>query len=318
MVVLSACGQGINPETDDQSTLHFLNNWDSGIALEHMREPEFRICTRGATSSSTDDRAIRSVLIWLKAARIADGKVTKNVKISCNKAHLNIEMIAGRGRSMGGPSSLMYYTGQAMGELVHELGHALVGLGDTYAGGAGVCKAGQPQSNMCWGAYGPRSDMQKYSGLWPDDIEGVQRKVKRLFRDAIPPANASAINAEEPLLDANNPWPEVTNGGGGSVSPPSNLLFAALEDSSTSSMRVFISTPQTARGVILCPSQVDFRTCSQSTDRIELTQSRTVGDRLIWSTPRAVNLNNGTILSGFATNDTKQSLGQTIFKVTEK
>jgi hypothetical protein len=161
--------------------------------------------------------AKRGVLTWLRAARKADDRVTGNVEISCSNPHVMINMLGGRSRSYASPGIVHFYTGQPYGELLHELGHAVAGLGDTYVGSqAGSCAPGQPQSNMCWGAYGPRSDPEKHSGLWPDDITGVMANQRRLFADAKPPANADTINAEAPL-NMSSPW-------GGSMQPSLNPI----------------------------------------------------------------------------------------------
>ncbi len=212
-IVLSQCAPKSQYSSDNGSRLHFIEGFAvNSISLQYAREPVFKICSQGSTTPQLEQMAIDSVLIWFSAVRIIDDKVTSNIEISCQNPHLTITMTPGSSRSYAYAGNAVYFIQNPFGELVHELGHALIGLGDTYQGSsAGQCRSNQPQSNMCWGAYGPRTDLNRYSGLWPDDIEGAQIQHRKLFPDSTPPTNATQIDAEAPL-DIASTWGEKLDG----------------------------------------------------------------------------------------------------------
>ena len=122
-----------------------------------------------------------------------------------------LHMLRGSGTSYASPSVSTIYLSRPFGTWTHEFGHALVGLSDTYSGRtAGDCVSGQPESLMCWGAYGPKKDEAAHSTLWADDIAGFQANYYKIFgRDLTPPDWAGTIDLESPL-DVNNPWPEFS------------------------------------------------------------------------------------------------------------
>ena len=67
--------------------------------------------------------------------------------------------------------------------------------------------SGQPQSLMCWGAYGPRSNPLKWSTLWPDDINGLRFNYSRLHKGEFDaPEWGTDMDLEAPL-DVTSPWP---------------------------------------------------------------------------------------------------------------
>ena len=305
LITLTQCGPIRRDQTESQSMLHFIPfRSTQGISLHYARESVFKICTENATSPEVDQRAIRSVLVWLKAARKNDDRITRNVAISCNSPHLTINMISGSGVSTARPGSANYYTGQGVGELVHELGHALVGLSDTYEGRkAGSCQSGQPQSNMCWGAYGPRAKPSQYSGLWPDDVEGVASQVKKVFADAKPPMNSAMINAEEPL-DVNNPWPAeglnnpVNNIPDGTI--PQNQIYAALGSATADTSILLVSVPLNTQRVLACPSISDVNACSTSASRIELTGVQSRSNHIVFASRTSVEISPSTPIYVFA------------------
>jgi hypothetical protein len=63
---------------------------------------------------------------------------------------------------------------------------------------------------MCWGAYGPRTDAEKWSSLWQDDVAGIQTNYRKIFGSQLtPPDWAPTVNPEA-SLNAASPWPGYT------------------------------------------------------------------------------------------------------------
>jgi len=121
---------------------------------------------------------------------------------------LTIHLRPGKGTSYASPSVTTIYLTRPYGTWTHELGHALAGLGDTYKGGAGSC-GNQPESLMCWGAYGPRANPEEWSTLWLDDIKGIQANYKKVFpSEGTSPAWADTVDLEE-SIDFDQPWPDT-------------------------------------------------------------------------------------------------------------
>jgi hypothetical protein len=266
---LSGCGPRLLQNYDEQggSILHYIpHSSTANTSLRFAREDKFKICTTGSKSPKMNEWSRKAALIWLRAVRVIDEKVTRNVEINCDAPHLTVNLIFGNGTSMGGPGYLSFYTGERLGELVHEMGHALAGLADTYSGQAGVCQSGQPQSNMCWGAFGPRSDFSKYSGLWPDDIKGIQRQYRRIFKDLIEPSEdqIAGIYPEGPL-DLKNPWPLHFKDIG-------NELYYALKANRGSNVEFLVSAPSSAKSVMICEQiSTSFEGCLTESKKYTLT-----------------------------------------------
>ena len=313
---LTQCGPGQQAaEEQSHSMLHYIPfSTTNGISLRHARASVFNICTRGATNADVEQRSIQAVLTWLKAVRKVDDKVTNKVAISCSNPHLNINMISGTGVSYASPGNANYYTGQAVGELIHELGHALAGLSDTFVGcQAGACKDGHSQSNMCWGAYGPRANTEKFSALWSDDIAGVSAQHKKLFPDAVPPVNADSIDAEAPLNMA-NPWPTSGTPGGATPVTAGNRIYAALSNSTTNSATLLMSAALGTQRILVCSGISDVTLCATSPSRIELQNQAIQGDRVIFSSPTAFTVAETPIIYSFAVDATNTLTSKQAFK----
>ena len=145
---------------------------------------------------------------WFRALRLIDDNVTDLVVFSCDKPLLNIQLEPGSGTSMGRCGYALLYSQRPYGTYLHEFGHAVAGLADTYSGGsAGNCISGQPQSIMCWGAYGP-DDAAGYNRLFPDDVKGIQAQYRRIMGNMQAPAQG-AIDPFAPL-DPEAPWSNHT------------------------------------------------------------------------------------------------------------
>src|SRR5690606_11183485 len=124
---------------------------------------DLKVCLSGSVSAADYERsqawAHRAVLTWFRTLKVLDEAVTANVTFTCSDYDLFFQLRSGSGRSYASPSWINVYMTRPFGTWTHELGHALAALGDTYSGSsAGQCQSGQPQSLMCWGAYGPRAN----------------------------------------------------------------------------------------------------------------------------------------------------------------
>ncbi|NBT58162.1 hypothetical protein EBT16_05195 [bacterium] len=180
-------------------------------SLTHSRKPTFNICLDGQASSADLERAhnwaARASLTWLRALKVVDEQVTRTVLFTCKDAHLTIHLRPGKGTSYASPGVTNIYLTRPYGTWTHELGHALAGLSDTYVGGtAGSC-GNQPDSLMCWGAYGPRANPEEWSTLWQDDIQAIQANFRKVFAGELTsPSWAEGTDLEAPL-DLKEPWP---------------------------------------------------------------------------------------------------------------
>lgn len=178
--------------------------------MAHARKPSVNICLMGQATGADLERAkfwsARASLTWLRVLKVLDTKVTRQIVFTCSNKHLTINLRPGGGTSHASPSVSTIYLTRPYGTWTHELGHALAGLGDTYQGGAGKCGS-QPQSLMCWGAYGPRANPEQWSTLWSDDIKGIEANFKKIFPGGTEaPDWAQNIDLEKPL-NLEEPWP---------------------------------------------------------------------------------------------------------------
>jgi len=210
VVVLSSCGQSLAP-----TGASFISWSDSMVrqsVIAKALEPELRVCLEGSMNSEDLARVKlwtqRSVLTWLRAAKLIDQRIAGDMAFSCEKSHMTVRLRQGSGTSFASPSVANIYLTRPYGTWTHEFGHALAGLSDTYSGRtAGDCVSGQPESLMCWGAYGPRTDIKQWSSLWTDDVSGMQANYRKVFgKDLTPPDWASTVNPET-TFDMNSPWP---------------------------------------------------------------------------------------------------------------
>lgn len=178
--------------------------------LSKIRQSSLNICLDGQATEADLKRAkawsARAVLTWMRSLKVIDEKVTRQIIFTCANKHLNIHLRPGEGTSFASPSVATIYSTRPYGTWTHELGHAFAGLGDTYTAGAGSCGS-QPQSLMCWGAYGPRANPEEWSTLWEDDIKGIQANFRKVFPGtSVAPPWASSIKLELPL-NPEAPWP---------------------------------------------------------------------------------------------------------------
>lgn len=205
-----ACGRPL--ELDGQSFIPWGDSMVRQSVIAKSLEKELRVCLEGSMNSTDLARVKlwtqRAALTWLRVGKAIDNRVTGQMAFSCEKPHLTVKLRQGSGTSYASPSVTTIYLTRPYGTWTHEFGHALAGLSDTYSGRtAGVCVSGQPQSLMCWGAYGPRANPDQWSTLWVDDVNGFQSNYRKLFgRELTPPAWAPSTNLEAPL-DVNQPWP---------------------------------------------------------------------------------------------------------------
>jgi hypothetical protein len=179
-------------------------------SLMSSRKPALNICLDGQATAADLDRAhtwaARASLTWLRALKVLDESVTRKIVFTCKEPALTIHLRPGKGTSYASPSVTTIYLTRPYGTWTHEFGHALAGLSDTYVNGAGSC-GNQPQSLMCWGAYGPRANPEEWSTLWPDDIKGIQANFFKVFPGgSVEPDWADEMNLEAPL-HLNEPWP---------------------------------------------------------------------------------------------------------------
>lgn len=198
--------------------LHYITFSQSGIksaSLKAARKDWFNICLMGSVSQADFERAQlwsrRATLSWLRVLKSVDREVTSNIAFTCDDPDLTVRMRNGSGTSYAKPSWTTIYMSRPYGTWTHEFGHALAALGDTYTNGtAGKCKPGQPQSLMCWGAYGPKKDPETFSTLWLDDIEGIQSTYKVVENGELtPPSWVGQVDLEA-SLDPDQPWPGAT------------------------------------------------------------------------------------------------------------
>jgi len=274
--------------------LHFIA-WSttSGISLRSAREPEFRVCISGRDSERARAYTRRGVLTWLRAVWVIDDRVTNQVTFECNNSHMRVNILPGSGTSNASPGRTNIYEQRPYGTYLHEFGHSLAGLADTYSGRqAGRCQAGQPQSNMCWGAYGPRSDPERFSGLWQDDIEGVQSQYRKIFRDSRPPANGSSVDLKAPL-NVENPWPIS----GGESDNSSRKTKIAIKGGRSDSKQIFLSSGHEVNKVYYCFGVSQDKCRPDTPQARSAVFVRNAGERIIYRLTQQYEVSDPTILS---------------------
>lgn len=211
LVLVAALSLSGNAQNGNSKSASFSESAIRKCSLMHSTKPIFNICLKGEASAADLERgktwATRSTLSWFRVLKTLDRNVTREVVFTCQSPHLTIHLRKGGGTSFANPSVTTIYLSRPYGTWTHELGHALAGLSDTYAGAAGQC-GNQPQSLMCWGAYGPRANPDQWSTLWPDDIEGIRKNYRKVANEMLfPPDWAPWIDPEK-ALDPSNPWPD--------------------------------------------------------------------------------------------------------------
>lgn len=183
-------------------------------SIAKANQESFKICMTGNASrpdfNRSTDWALEATLAWFRVFSTIDAEFSPNIEFSCESPALTIILKNGSGRSYAQAGRTWIYNEVPYGTWTHELGHALVGLGDTYTGGrAGRCRSGQPESLMCWGGYGPRSDKREFSTLWQDDIDGATFQYRRLFGVTLPRYVPNSFNIFA-SFDIGLPYPDDT------------------------------------------------------------------------------------------------------------
>lgn len=215
-VTLGIWGCGAETHAPQMSETNYLS-WSTdsirASLIGQAKKEVVNVCLQGSVTAADLQRAKtwsrRAILTWFRALKVIDERVTGNIALTCTNRDLTINLKTGDSTSFASPSVATIYTQRPFGTWTHEFGHALAGLTDTYGGGAGSCKSGQPLSLMCWGAYGPRANLNAWSTLWPDDIKGIQANYRLLNSGGTTaPAWADEVDLEAPL-DLSTPWPDA-------------------------------------------------------------------------------------------------------------
>lgn len=211
-IFLSSCNFKKNANQQISKLDYLTMGRTDTCTLRYAREPAIRLCIYGSAANGQSLEKARyyskkALLKWFRALRQIDDKVTDEVVFTCDKPHLKVQLEPGNGTSMGRCGYTRIYSQRPYGTYLHEFGHAVAGLADTYSGGsAGNCISGQPQSVMCWGAYGP-DDAAGYNRLFPDDVKGIQNQYRKIMGAMQAPQGT--IDPFSPL-DPDDPWADET------------------------------------------------------------------------------------------------------------
>lgn len=229
--------------------------------------PEIKLCVQsGGASKQAVARQTKYLQIgigkWMDALRQVDPRITNKVTLTCDRPHFTATVYDGSGVATSGCGQTDLYayesTGDDSGEdiilqgtTLHELGHGLAGLGDTYMGRqAGDCAPGQPESIMCWGGYGSRKDSSGYKTLYDDDIKGIQQQFKQ-FQSymVIPPGGIPPVGSVPPAT--------------GGVIPLNSDLFAAITSGAAgSNTQVMLASTSDATVNISVCDQSSIQNCA--------------------------------------------------------
>ncbi len=271
--------------------------------LAKARNPVVNICIKNGDAAQVEKAkkySKRAILTWFRAMRMIDDKVVGNIQFSCSSSDLTINLRSGSGTSFAGCGNTTIYSAKPYGTTLHEFGHAVVGLGDTYSGRqAGNCRSGQPKSAMCWGAYG-KKDSDGFNMLYPDDVEGVHANYRTIFKDLTPPESAIDPFA---LLDPDNPWPSATGGNGGGNVADAGGLFARIGESVSAAdktFEVFVSAPKNDVAVFACIGDKDNSCVDDVATRIDAKEVSVVGARKIYKLSAPVAMVDGGTVSLFS------------------
>lgn len=266
-------------EHESHSSLHYLIMSSSNKCLvAKALDPEIRVCFSGSGVNENVKQHVKGgILEWFEPLRKLNSRVTASVQFSCSNPQLTVNVNPGNGTASAGCGRINSYSQRPYGSFLHELGHALAGLSDTYQGRqAGSCRPGQPESIMCWGAYGQNR-------LYPDDIEGVINQFKKFH--------------------------SVTNPGTGQPGNTQGQLFAAIgaaNNGAADSHTLLFSATINAERVVLCDgAQQD---CSQLSTGYQQTTFVTQTSRKFFRTGQFVNITPNKQLTIIS----KNSLGQTL------
>lgn len=251
--------------TQELSQPHFIP-FDSAsqCAFTSGYLPALNVCVQsGGASQQATDRQQRYLAIgiekWMQALQQVDSRITTKVNFTCNNPVFTAIVRAGSGTASSGCGHANLYSYESadesgedpvlQGTTLHELGHGLAGLSDTYSGRqAGACQAGQPESIMCWGGYGPKKDSDGNKTLYDDDIKGIQEQFKRFQSEMVtPPGGLPPAGSVPPA-----------GGGGIGVPPISGDLFAAIASKAGDLRRqvLFVSTSSSNIRISICDQNV--------------------------------------------------------------
>lgn len=127
------------------------------------------VCASGADLTQVRlDTIKKAGNMWLDAIRTKYPQAKAQIAMTCTAPDVYVDVYQGNATpitNLGHPSRITLYTETPFGNILHEFGHAIPCLGDTYVGGqAGYCYQGQPKSVMCYGLL--------INELTADDIAG--------------------------------------------------------------------------------------------------------------------------------------------------
>jgi len=178
-----------------------------------------------STFSQAQQLAKEAASQWIDALTQYHPELTTTPQIltqNCDgEAFQTIDVVPGNSRATSGPGApLTLYAGSmTLGVILHEFGHSLACLDDTYDKGTGIagdCIAGQPTSIMCTAGY------LNDATLYPDDIAGINSNydkyanhegvVSRPYHtDAEPPDGSQATDTTLSSTGLEQTAPPLTN-----------------------------------------------------------------------------------------------------------
>lgn len=194
LFLLSSCHFNDRPAGGELSKSDFIQFGGEGCKSFSPSSLPTKICLKSAGSSPAGVERQRHYLSigvgkWMGALKDLDATINNEVVFDCENPSLTAGVSFGNGVATAGCGFINLYEFEAVadtskedvvlqGTTLHELGHALAGLSDTYdtsSRQAGNCVPGQPESIMCWGGYGAKLDAEGWKTLYDDDIAGIRK-----------------------------------------------------------------------------------------------------------------------------------------------
>lgn len=224
-----------------------INNCVVAKALQ----PQIRVCYQGSGVAPIHKNYVRDgILAWFAPLRQLNPGVTSNVVEDCSAPDLIVKIKQGDGTAEGRCGYVETFRQRPYVSFLHELGHAVAGLNDTYiinptgkGGKAGRCQPGQPESIMCWGAMGRPE-------LYPDDFAGIQSQFRKLGLDSQPG------QTQQPTTFPGATVPTTVRPDQTIVNNPT--LFVAMgrpANTAADTYSIYVSAPPTTRSVVACSGQ---------------------------------------------------------------
>lgn len=170
-VVAAGSCKTISPRNDSAAHTKYLISMGAQYCpIQKANQESIRVCLQGAdTSQQKSDEIKKAATMWMDAIRSKYAQAKAQIKMTCEQPDITVNIAHGYGTPMtylGMPATLSIYTGTEFGNILHEFGHAIPCLDDTYVGGsAGYCVQGQPKSVMCYGLL--------INELTEDDVAGA-------------------------------------------------------------------------------------------------------------------------------------------------